>query len=90
MPMERSLPCHTCGTYQPHRQPKDDRERGVLRALRGLGPRAYVDDHWICVSTDRDCRNIRTAWRVKPLNPPRKMPEPGAEGAEEAPAGSGR
>ncbi|MEU5666273.1 hypothetical protein [Streptomyces longwoodensis] len=40
MPMERSLPCHTCGTYQPHRQPKDDRERGVIRTLRGLGPRA--------------------------------------------------
>ncbi|MEU5666274.1 hypothetical protein [Streptomyces longwoodensis] len=40
-----------------------------------------MDDHWICVSTERDCRTIRTAWRVKPLDPPRKMPEPGEEGA---------
>jgi hypothetical protein len=80
MPMERTMPCYTCGTYQPHRQVRDERERNVVRALKGLGPRAYVDEYWICVSTERDCRNIRTGHRVKPLDPPQKMPVPDEEG----------
>lgn len=72
------MPCYTCGTYQPHRQVKDDRERKVIREFRGLAPRAYVDHYWICVSTERDCRNIRTGHSWRPLRPPRKMPaEPG-------------
>ncbi|MCX4700707.1 hypothetical protein OG252_32545 [Streptomyces sp. NBC_01352] len=76
MPKEKMLPCHTCGTYQPHRQPKDDRERQVIRTLKQLKPHTYVEDYWICVSDERDCRNIRHRWNVKPLDPPEKMPEP--------------
>ncbi|MFG3657480.1 hypothetical protein [Streptomyces sp. NPDC047706] len=74
MPMERTMPCGTCGTDQPHRHVRDDRERNVVRELQGLAPRAYVDHYWICVSTERDCRNIRTGHVWRPLHPPRKMP----------------
>lgn len=77
MPREKTYPCHTCGSDQPHRQPRDDRERAVVRGLANLQkPNAYVDDYWICGRTDFDCRNIRHAWRVKPFDPPAKMPEP--------------
>ncbi|MEU2739329.1 hypothetical protein ABZ656_29165 [Streptomyces sp. NPDC007095] len=77
MPREMTYPCYTCGSYQPHRQPRDDRERNIIRKLANLQkPNAYVDDYWICGRTDFDCRNIRTASRVKPFDPPQKMPEP--------------
>lgn len=74
---EKTYPCYTCRSDQPHRPPRDDRERGVIRKLANLQrPRAYVDDYWICGRTDYDCRNIRHAWQVKPFDPPQKMPEP--------------
>ncbi|MFD5078106.1 hypothetical protein [Streptomyces sp. NPDC058371] len=70
-----TYPCHTCGTYQPHRQPQDDRERDVIRKLAKLEkPNAYVENYWICVSTEQDCRNIRRAGVAKPFDPPQKMP----------------
>ncbi|MEV7138316.1 hypothetical protein [Streptomyces tauricus] len=75
--MPTIFPCYTCGTDEPHRQPKDDRERNVIRKLAGKQKdNAFVDDYWICVTTDRDCRNIRYAYVAKPFDPPRKMPNP--------------
>jgi len=76
MPREKPYPCYTCGTYEPHRQPKDDRERNVIRKLENLKANAYVEHYWICVTGDRDCRNIRSAGRVRPFDPPQKMPNP--------------
>ncbi|MFF0787909.1 hypothetical protein [Streptomyces spiralis] len=73
--MPRTFPCYTCGTDQPHRQPQDDRERDFIRKLaKKRKPNAYVEDYWICVSTAQDCRNIRTGLRVKPFDPPVRMP----------------
>ena len=76
MPRLKTYPCHTCRTYEPHRQPKDDRERDIIRRLAEKKPNAYVHDYWICVTGDRDCRNIRRAGRAKPFDPPQKMPRP--------------
>ncbi|MFD5570906.1 hypothetical protein [Streptomyces cadmiisoli] len=77
MPREMTYYCHTCGSDQPHRQPRDDRERDVIRELaKKQKPNAFVDDYWICVSAERDCRNIRYAWSTKPFEAPHKMPEP--------------
>ncbi|TLS42432.1 hypothetical protein FE633_31125 [Streptomyces montanus] len=77
MPREMTYRCYTCGTYEPHRQPRDDRERNVIRKLaKKRKGNAFVDDYWICVSRDRDCRNIRYAYDDNPFDPPVKMPEP--------------
>ncbi|MGP4051753.1 hypothetical protein [Streptomyces sp. 2A115] len=78
MPKEKLYPCYTCPTteWQPHRRPKDDRERNVIRKLAKKKDNAYVDDYWICVTPDRDCRNIRYAYKDNPFDPPVKMPEP--------------
>ncbi|MFI1352997.1 hypothetical protein ACH4TV_05350 [Streptomyces sp. NPDC020898] len=76
MPNEKMLSCYTCGQREPHRQPRDDQERNHIRSLKQLKPHAFVDDYWICVTTDRDCRNIRYAWVDNPFHPPEKMPEP--------------
>jgi hypothetical protein len=73
MSKERTLACYTCGADQPHRQPRDEREREIIRKLT---KKRYVEDYWICATTERDCRNIRYWWSIKPFDPPEKMPEP--------------
>ncbi|MFF8943148.1 hypothetical protein ACF1A5_12920 [Streptomyces sp. NPDC014864] len=73
MPREMTYHCYTCGASEPHRQPRDDRERAFIRALV---KKTYVEDYWICVTPGGDCRNIRYAWDDKPFDPPVKMPEP--------------
>ncbi|MFK4146424.1 hypothetical protein [Streptomyces sp. NPDC004065] len=78
MPKEKIYPCHTCGGREPHRPPRDDRERDFIRAELAKRGRThpYVEDYWICVTRERDCRNIRYAWDDRPFDPPVKMPLP--------------
>lgn len=75
--MPRTFPCYTCGTDQPHRK-LNPAEAAMLKERLG---RNSVHDFWICeavldAETGKQCRNLRTGWKVKPFDRPIRLPVP--------------